>query len=292
MSRPALCVALFVASSAALVACDGGGAEPIRDTGPPLACQLAGCPADEICLDSGDCVTPSALADAAEACVALDECLAPCFDQPCYDACGRLAGNLAVGRYNALVQCVQFNDCFRPSGGVDVPCLRDNCGAEHDACPIALPASPEGGGRCGPFVQCLNACPFDPPEAEQQCLDDCVRATSPAAFDLYLAAIECVTTNCADGAPGCQEEQCGAQVDACFDQGLGTGTLPCSDVIDCVFSCPDNECYERCEVDASPEGFVLWRAFVDCAAPIGCGSYDACLVACPDETRACENDRR
>lgn len=281
---PALLTAL------ALFACDDPGDDP-GDTGPPRLCQLVGCPEGQFCLDSGECVTRVEVEQAGERCVALAECLGPCLDQPCVDACARLAGPVAIDRYNALGQCLQFNDCLYPTGGFDPACLEEHCADEHAGCPFPLPAAPQGQARCGDFAGCLAGCPFDPPEAEQQCLDDCVRDASPAAYALYLEAIQCVVSQCPDGDPICQDEACGAEIDACFGQGLGTGSLPCDDVMECVFSCPDDACYERCEVDASPEAFALWRAFVDCAAPAGCGSYDACLVACPQEARACENDR-
>lgn len=271
--------------------CDDGDAAQTRDAGAVTACQVTGCPGEQVCLESGRCATPQAVAEAATRCVELDACLVQCVDDACVNACAEGAGDAAIDRYNALFQCISFNDCISPTGGVDVECMQADCAMEYEGCPLPLPAQPEGATRCGGFVRCLNGCPFDPPDAEAMCLDDCVRDASPMAFDLYLAAIDCVSTNCPGGDPMCQASMCGEALDACFEDGLGTGELPCDDVMDCVFSCPDQACYERCEVDASPEAFALWRTFVDCAAPAGCNGYQECLATCPDETRACESDR-
>lgn len=262
---------------------------PDPDFGPPPGCDVTGCPAGEQCLPDGRCATEAEIRDGVRACTALSGCLGACPDPLCVDQCFAEAGDVGFRRYVDILDCVDRAGCFGADGTLDEGCMLDNCAAEYTACFGELPPEPEGTTRCGPFVQCLNDCPVQPPEDEQRCLDDCVRAASPEAFARYVAAVECVQILCPGGEPGCQQTMCAEALSACFDHGLGTGSLPCGDVLECAFACPDAECYDRCEVDASAEGLALWRAFVNCAAPAGCAGYDACLAACPAEARACES---
>ncbi len=285
--------ALAFAAALALWACDDGDPPPLDDpdSALPQPCTVTGCPGDEICQSDGRCASPAEIRDGVLACTALSACLGQCPDQMCAEQCFFESSDAGFRRYVAVIDCLEVSGCFLPEGGLDEPCMFESCGDEYAACFGGVPAMPEGTLTCGAFVRCLNDCPVDPPEDEQACLDGCVSEASPAAFERYTAAVACVQSECVDGAPGCQQARCGDVLDACFDHGLGTGTLACNDVLECVFSCPDAECYTRCEQDASSDGLALWRAFVDCAAPAECAGFDACLAACPAETRACQNHR-
>lgn len=284
-----LALALLLAT---VCGCDEPEAPPADpDAALPRTCDVVGCPVGETCQVDGRCASPAEVRDGVRACTALSACLGECPDQMCAEQCFLEATDEGFRRYAAIVDCLDIAGCFLPEGGLDEACMFAACSPEYEACFGGLPTMPEGTLTCGDFVRCLNACPIDPPEAEQMCLDGCVTEASPAAFDRYVAAVDCVQRECVDGAPDCQQARCGEALDACFDHGLGTGSLPCSDVLECVFSCPDSACYGRCEQDASAEGLALWRDFVDCAAPAGCAGFDACLAACPGETRACQNHR-
>lgn len=281
-----LIIALFVVP-AGLSGCDDDDPPPVeRDAAVPENCLTRGCPAGEACQSSGRCATAAEVADGVRACTALSACLGACPDQRCVEQCFLEAPDEGFRRYVEIVDCLDVAGCFTDEG-LDEACMFAACGPEYVACFGALPPRPEGAAHCGAFVRCINDCPVDPPEDEQACLDGCVSDASREAFDRYVAAVNCIQLECVDQPPSCQQERCGDSLAACFDHGLGTGTLPCGDVLQCVFSCPDSECYTRCEQDASAEALLLWRDFVDCAAPAGCAGFDACLAACPDETRAC-----
>jgi len=263
---------------------------PIPDASPPFDCFADGCLAGETCQSNGRCATADDVAAGVRACTALSTCLGDCPDQLCVEQCFLESSDEGYRRYVDLVECLDLAGCFTEQG-LDEACMFASCGAAYGACFGELPATPVGTATCGAFVRCINDCPIDPPEDERICLDGCVADASPEGFERYVAAVDCVQVECGGEPPECQQARCGEPLAACFDHGLGTGVLPCSDVLECVFSCPDNACYARCEQDASAEGLTLWRTFVDCAAPAGCAGFDACLAVCPAETRACQNDR-
>jgi len=271
--------------------CDSGAdPEPVADASVPPTCQEVGCPDGRICMPDGRCASPDDIRGAAESCTALSACLGECPDQVCVDQCLFETSDLGYRRYIDLLDCLDDGACFAEDGSLDEECMFEMCTPQYEGCFGALPARPAGNARCGAFVSCLNSCPVDSPEEEQACLDGCVRDASPAAFERYVGAVQCIQSQCPDGDPACQQDACAEALAACFDHGLGTGALPCGDVLDCAFSCPDRACYDRCESDASAEALELWRAFVSCAAPAGCGSPADCLAPCPAETRACQSD--
>lgn len=277
----------------ALVGCDepDGQPPPTPDAAPPpMNCFSAGCPPGETCQNNGRCATADEVAAGVRACTALSSCLGECPDQLCIEQCLLESSDEGYRRYIDVVDCLDVAGCFTAEG-LDQACMFEACGSEYSACFGALPATPEGTLFCGAFVRCINGCPTEPRDEEQACLDGCVAEASPAAFERYAAAVDCIQLECVDQPPNCQQERCGDALAACFDHGLGEGVLPCADVMQCVFSCPDSDCYARCEQDASAAGLELWRDFVDCAAPAGCAGFEACLAACPVETRACQNDR-
>lgn len=291
-ARPAASIVLLalVVGGLSVVSTAGCDAPPADEpeTEPPAPCQTAGCRLGLVCRPDGRCASPEEIGGGAAACSALVDCTAACPTQTCVNACFANASGEAVARYDSIASCLSDNGCFNEEGQLDEACLRASCEPEYEACFGRLPARPEGTGRCGRFVRCINSCPFDPPEASQACVDSCVETTSAEGFDLYLAAVDCIgMSGCEPGDGACQEMVCGEALGACFDHGLGVGSLYCDDVLDCAYSCFDFECYERCEVDASAEALELWRAFVDCAISTGCGGVEGCLPVCPEQTRAC-----
>ncbi len=292
--QPSLSTLAVLALAAIAIALSVGGCDEPQETPPPAPdatvptnCFADGCPPGEFCQSNGRCATADQMAAGVQACTALSSCLGQCPDQLCIEQCLLESSDEGYRRYVDIVDCLDIGGCFTEQG-VDEDCMFDACAPEYVGCFGELPPRPQGRAPCGAFVRCINDCPVEPAEDEEACIDACVTDASPAAFERYVAAVDCVQRECAGEPPTCQEERCGDILDACFDHGLGTGVLTCDEVLECVFSCPDSDCYARCEQDASAEGLSLWRDFVDCAVSTGCGSIDRCLVTCPTETRACQ----
>ncbi|MBV69778.1 MAG: hypothetical protein CMH52_00385 [Myxococcales bacterium] len=144
-------------------------------------------------------------------CIALNQCLGDCMgDQVCLDACSANATPEANERFQAIITCLQQNQCFTPAGELDQACLDQNCEVESERC-LGPQVRPIGQGTCNGLLTCLNECV----DGDRACINVCVQLSSPAAFALYRAAVDCVQDNCIGNDPQCQQQNCGAEINAC-----------------------------------------------------------------------------
>ncbi|MEE2756457.1 MAG: hypothetical protein VYA30_07335 [Myxococcota bacterium] len=144
-------------------------------------------------------------------CIALNQCLGDCMgDQACLNACYANATPEANQRFEAVISCLRENQCITPAGQLDQACLDQNCRLESERC-LGPQVRPIGQGTCNELLVCLNACQDD----DRACANVCVQLSSPASFDLYRAAVDCVQENCIGNDPQCQQQNCGAEINAC-----------------------------------------------------------------------------
>ncbi len=245
------------------------------------------CPATAECGYSGFCVDLGGL-DGAEACGQLYDCLTTCNDDTCIFACVAASTPAGIERYEGWTTCVRDNDCVDESGYLVPECVTGPCQAPYEACFGPLPPGPSGEASCGELLQCLNQC--DP--EEPACGTDCVVGSTPEAVDLLVAAVDCLeAAECMPGDGACQDEACGDEIRACVDDGLGFGSLTCDAIMECVFSCTDVDCAQRCISNGDEEALGLWRDFAGCAGGARCNSRSSCFAVCPRETQACAADR-
>jgi hypothetical protein len=286
MSSSSLHSWLTVVLSVALCGCDDGAESTNTFYGPPCS-DAQPCPEGSVCGHTGYCVSlQDRRADAA--CTSLAECLFACEDDACVTGCVRGTTPAGIDRYEALIMCIEDNECVNADGHLDAECVTGPCAGTYEGCFGALPPHPEGDASCGELIDCLSSCPAEDPE----CGGACVTASSPEAMELYVAAIDCLTaTECMPGDAICQNEACGEEIRACVDDGLGFGSLSCDAVMECVFSCGDPECGQRCILNADAEGLAFWREFASCAGAARCNSRSTCFAVCPQQTQACAADR-
>lgn len=166
-------------------------------------------------------------------CAGLFDCLQGCAaDQACAQACARRTGAEPRRRYDAMVACSQANRC------PDMTCVRDQCGAQVDACLGGDPGGgdpgggdpgggdpgedpgagdpgaggvPQGGGLgCNDLLQCGQQCAGD-----QQCFSGCWGQADATAQQQYQAYSACFFgNNCQDGA--CAQQFCSGEYQACL----------------------------------------------------------------------------
>lgn len=144
-------------------------------------------------------------------CEEFDDCLRECpdNDQPCVNACVTATSQVGYDQYVAFVDCINMQ-C--PEGSAP-SCVLVSCEPIIEAClgPVAVP---RGVGGCSSFNDCLGTCGPD----DQACTDRCIESTSARGYDLLLTAINCVQdSGCAPDDGACQQLNCGAQIQACFN---------------------------------------------------------------------------
>ena len=245
------------------------------------------CPEGAECGYTGFCVDLGGR-DGTEACGTLYDCMANCSDDVCIYGCVRASTPAGIERYEGWLTCVQDNDCVDENGFLVAECVTGPCEEAYVSCFGALPLGPSGDASCGELLQCLNQCDAEAPE----CGNDCVIDATPEAVDLLVAAVDCLSAaECMPGDGACQEEACGSEISACVDDGLGYGSLGCDAVMECVFSCTDVDCAQRCIVNGDEEALELWRDFAGCAGPARCNSRSSCFAVCPQQSQACAADR-
>lgn len=143
-------------------------------------------------------------------CAEFDDCLGLCGgERACTDACIAEASPAAYDAYLELVECVQMScpEGSQPSCGIV------SCEPVFEAClgPIGVP---RGNLTCLEFNDCLGTCV----DGDQPCVNRCIDTASARGYDLFLNAINCIQdAGCAAGDAACQDANCGAQVQACFN---------------------------------------------------------------------------
>ncbi len=144
-------------------------------------------------------------------CEQFDDCLRECpdNDQPCIDACIEATSQEGFDQYLAFVDCLNMQ-C--PEGSAP-SCGLISCEGPIEAC-LGEVAVPRGALGCSAFNDCLGTCA----EGDQACTDRCINSASARGYDLLLGAINCVNdSGCAPGDADCQQLNCGAEINACFN---------------------------------------------------------------------------
>jgi hypothetical protein len=227
--------------------------------------------------------------DTVAECSSLVQCLNGCgADQGCATACQDEASDAANAAFSDIINCAQFSACINMADGtIDQACLDMNCSAELGAC-FGESVDPGGNGTCGELNGCLNTC--GPNDAN--CQNGCVEATSPEGFQQFQDAIACIQmAGCQPGDVACQQENCGAELEACLGspvEPMGDGT--CNELDECLTGCGQNDqaCLDGCIEGSSQEGFDALGAVVQCIQANMCAD-DACVETnCADELAACD----
>lgn len=246
-------------------------------------CQTAAC-GDEIsaCIDHVP-PPPQALT-----CSQLNECLGDCAgDEACVEACREDSSPEAVAAFDAIIACITENECFDAQGNLDQGCYEQNCAAEAEAC-FGPPVEPRGEASCSELNDCLGFCGDD-----GDCQRRCVEATAPEAYDLFVAAVQCINNSgCAPDDGACIDQVCGVAIGACLDQERPA--LSCPQVDRCLGRCAgDADCQAQCEAQADPAALDAYAAIFTCIEENACvdeaGAFDrACYDEnCNAEAEAC-----
>jgi len=144
---------------------------------------------------------------------------------------------------------------------------------------------------CEDTYNCLVSC------GDATCQTGCYDTASPTAQGQLDALFQCIDQYCgnvSDSQYGtCVNNNCGAQINACFP--VGTGAWTCRQVYDCLVDCPStdntcgNTCYEQGTAQAQTDldallsclnnqcGSLSGDAFQTCASQQCGGQIDACL---------------
>jgi len=227
-------------------------------------------------------------------CADLADCLAQCDTLRCDDGCYDAAPADTAARHTAYANCGVQHACSEPGGSFHEGCIADYCAAERTSCfgqgPVAQPGEIVGSGdlTCAMFVTCLDECPSN----DGDCEDDCRRASRPGVSAEYNAARECIDS-CPEDDYACQVRECSGEMTPCFGTQLPapTGTGTCSGLNHCVLGCaPGNQaCLGACHREAAPSGYNAYFALDDCTTASQCPEDNARCVqlACPDEWDQC-----
>jgi hypothetical protein len=153
-----------------------------------------------------------------------------------------------------------------------------------------VPRADSGGGgglKCAEIIQCVNAC------QDKACFDACVAKGAPASQQLFNAAVQCIVDKCAtecgaggsqDACIACQQQKCGAELQACINDGGGGGNTcmtcvqqkcgteystctndaACMGILQCVSSCADQTCMQNCVTAASQAAQQMFMALNNC----------------------------
>ena len=163
-------------------------------------------------------------------CEGIYDCAGRCDpdDQECINACFEAGSSVAQSQAIAVSECLRAS-C--PEG--DQACIDENCTDEIQACfgpPVNL--------TCAQLNDCFQACPPD----DQACYEDCFERASNQAQTAYADLVECAEQSCPMGDTMCLEDECGDELDACFDPGPPSFCLDicdpemgaCEDMLFCV----------------------------------------------------------
>ena len=249
-----------------------------------IACLLATCEM-ELAGCYGSVSVPRGMAE----CSGYNDCLNDCpqGDDACVSACARSASPEGYNVFQSLINCVRDSDCPAQDGD----CQRAACGPQFEACFGPPTPPPMGNGDCYELNRCLNECA----EGDRVCTDNCVSASSQMAYDLFVAAIDCLqNADCPADDGDCRQMACGQQIEACIGPSpMPTGVLTCGEFNNCLVACMDGDrrCVDGCINQASPEGYRRFEAAIDCIEEAGCQPNDAnCQqVNCGIEISACIN---
>ncbi len=182
-------------------------------------------------------------------------------------------------------------------------CGDDGCGGSCGDCGIGqscVAGVCQGGGTstgidCVDIIECIHPC------TDQACFTNCIGQGTPEAQSLFNAIIECIQTRCADVDPAdepamieCQNTQCSAEITACTGtEPPGTGDASCSEVVECLLGCPDQECGNACigTGTAAAQGAAIdfYNCGVEnCADATSVDQFMSCdQSACSAEYAAC-----
>ncbi len=222
-------------------------------------------------------------------CPDLNECLRGCDGEACQDRCRALAPEGAVLDFDAILTCIEDNDCA-DEDGVDQACMQENCGVELEAC-FGPPPQPEGEGTCAELNECLTLC-----GGANDCNAACIEATSPEAFQTFDDAVSCIqASDCAPDDGACIQAACGDEIVACLGEPEPPrDPLTCPELNECLGACGDDEaCIEQCREGSEADAVEAIDAALACVEENECrrddGSVDqGCLDEnCTDEVEAC-----
>jgi hypothetical protein len=230
------------------------------------------CPACQTTCNVGNCNTcgQSACAQSActaeinacfvnPACVAFNDCVAPCVDSACYSMC-ELQNPTGYPLWYTAINCIY--------------CSTDTCAQD---CTGTCPITPVNqGSTCNDGIQngnetgvdCGGSCPACPTctdgvqnggETGVDCGGPC--PTCPTSCDVG----DCNT--CSQST--CAQNACTAEINACV------ANPACIAFDNCVGNCMDSACYSMCELQ-DPTGYPLWYTAINC---IYC-STDTCAQDC------------
>lgn len=144
-----------------------------------------------------------------------------------------------------------------------------------------------GGGEltCPVVIFCIEEC------ADETCIEECFDAGSAEAIAEVEDFLACDEANMCDGDDQCLDDNCAAELTACF-----TGELGCDELSACADLCEtecgnDQDCLDVCNVVCFYEGTAdaqeAYDALVTCAEDNGC-TDDMCLMDnCDAELGAC-----
>lgn len=212
----------------------------------------------------------------------------PTGDDQCQFDCVESSSQEGIDTYNAIISCLQDNDCFGPDGSADTACLEANCQTEYDAC-FGPPAMPMGTASCDEFVSCFQNCP----DGDRDCVNTCIENTSPDAYAEYEAVIECGQTNmCFDdagaGDQACLLDNCAEEMAPCFATPMGDGD--CIALTTCLEGAADGAAEIACIEASSRAGYDDLTALQECVASSMCMDASCVNMSCTAEVAACYAD--
>jgi hypothetical protein len=209
-------------------------------------------------------------------------------DRMCAPTCIDNASNEAIEALDARSDCLSNSACDTD----DYACRLSDCETSLTAC-FGETIIPNGMNSCSALNECLNLCPASDPA----CSNTCFAGSSPDGYNEFFALIYCGQDNGCnesddpDVYSACLAANCSQQSNICFEDTVGQGTLTCSEMYDCVETCPEGDalCTAGCVENVSPEGLVQARAFEGCFGETGCPDNDyACeLQTCATEFLEC-----
>ncbi len=172
-------------------------------------------------------------------------------------------------------------DCQGGGGGAG-ECLQKNCGDELKAC--------QGNPKCVELRKCSGGC-----QGNQQCLQKCSQEAGEEAVETFQGMIQCgQENNCFGGQPGqcgngncdpgenpnncpqdcsddggdpfeCLSENCGEQLEKCFNN------QQCAQTLGCVQDCAgDENCSAKCLNDANGPAAEMLGQIQQCGETNGC----------------------
>jgi hypothetical protein len=197
-------------------------------------------------------------------------------DEACLNQCIASSSQAGFDQAIAVSACVGDSNC--PEG--DGACYERECPNEFLAC-FGEPAMPMGAGGCYDMLECFGD--------DNTTQNECIEATSPAAYGLFEAITACSAMNGCD-TDACITANCQAEVRACYDDGRMWGMANCGTTYDCVLACPQDAmgqaCAETCIDAANGDAFFLVQdafACIEtnmCMDPAMCPACDAQVAAC------------